>query len=94
MILESKQVGMVVVLGNFNAHLQSLASAQDQGDPNTQGIFVEKILKRCKLYMASQSEIVLGPQYKYLSIESDTVVTIFSWMQRQLPLCLLAQSMR
>ena len=26
-ILESKQVGMVVVLGNFNAHLGSLAAA-------------------------------------------------------------------
>ena len=61
--LESKQMGMVVVLGDFNAHLGSLAGARSQGDPNTRGILVEEILKRYELYVASQSEIVVGPQY-------------------------------
>ena len=41
----------------------SLAGARSQGDPNTQGILVEEILKRYELYVASQSEIVVGPQY-------------------------------
>lgn len=53
-ILESKQVGMLAVLRDFNAQLGSLAAAQGQGDPNTQGILVEEILKRCELYVVSQ----------------------------------------
>ena len=37
--------GVVVVLGDFNAHLGSLAGSRGQGDPKTQGIFVEEVLK-------------------------------------------------
>lgn len=57
---------MVVVLGDFNAHLGSLSGAQGQGDPNTQGMLVEEILKRCELYIVSQSEIVIGRRYSYI----------------------------
>lgn len=48
--------------------------APSQGDPNTQGILVEEILKRCELHVVSQSEIVVRPLYTYLSGESLTIV--------------------
>ena len=59
-------MGAVVVMGDFNAHLGALAGAQGQGDPNTQGVLLEEILKRCELYAVSQSEITSGPEYTYM----------------------------
>ena len=57
--MDFRQLGMVVVMGDVRAHhLGSLAGARGQGVP---GILVEEILRRCKLYAVSQSEIATGP---------------------------------
>ena len=73
-VLESKVLGSVVVMGDFNAHLGILAGVRGQGGPNIQGVLVEGGMRRCGLYAASQSEGTSGPNYTYWSGEVQLTV--------------------
>ena len=60
-VLESKVLGSVAVIGDFNAHLEILAGVRGQGGPNMQGVLLEGVMRRCGLYAALQSEGTSGP---------------------------------
>ena len=73
-VLESKVLGSVAVMGDFNAHLGILAGVRGQGGPNIQGVLLEGVMRRCGLYAASQSEGTSGPNYTYWSGEVQSTV--------------------
>ena len=73
-VLESKVLDSVVVMGDFNAHLGILAGVRGQGGPNMQGVLLEGVMRRCGLYAASQSEETSGPNYTYWSGEVQSTV--------------------
>ena len=73
-VLESKVLGSVVVMGDFNAHLEMLAGVRGQGGPNMQGVLLEGVMRKCGLYAASQSEGTSGLNYTYWSGEVQSTV--------------------
>ena len=60
-VLESKVLGLVAVMGDFNTHLGILAGVRGQGGPNMQGVLLEGVMRSCGLYATSQSEGTSGP---------------------------------
>ena len=53
MISESKLLGPVVVIGDFNVHLGELGGPRGRGNPNLRGVMVHEMLTRCALSVVS-----------------------------------------
>ena len=75
LVTEAQQCGLVVVLGDFNAHLGHLGGVcGSSGIPNPHGLLVKEWADRCQLYAASMSTLSEGPDYTYFSGERRTTV--------------------
>ena len=64
-ISEAEQIGSVVVLGDFNAHLGVLGGYRGIGEANQQGVLLEDFLRRCDLNAVSLGYLASGPGYTY-----------------------------
>ena len=74
-VLESKTLGLMIVMGDFNAHLCPPVGVNScNTGPNVQGVPLDELMRRCDLYAVSQSEIVTGLGYTYMHAESRTIV--------------------
>ena len=75
LVTEAQQYGLVMVLGDFNAHLGHLGGSRGSGSaPNPQGLIVKEWADRCHLYAVSMSALATGPVYTYFSGDKKTVV--------------------
>ena len=75
LVTEAQQYGLVMVLGDFNAHLGHLGGSLGSGSaPNPQGLIVKEWADRCHLYAVSMSALATGPVYTYFSGDKKTVV--------------------
>ena len=68
-ISESRILGPVTVLGDFNAHLGSWECQQ-----NMQGMLLQEMIERCDLNAVSQGILASGPGYTYCSGNVKTTV--------------------
>ena len=57
----------VVIAGDFNAHLGTLAGPRGSGTPNSRGFVLKDFIDRNKLFVASHSNISSGPSYTFHS---------------------------
>ena len=57
----------VVVAGDFNAHLGTLAGPRGTGPPNQRGFIVNDLIDRNNLFVASHSHSSTGPPFIYHS---------------------------
>ena len=73
-ISEAEQIGSVVVLGDFNAHLGVLGGCRGIGEANQQGVLLEDLLRRCDLNAVSLGCLASGSGYTYVSGTVRTVV--------------------
>ena len=75
LVTEAQQCGLVVVLGDFNAHLGHLGGPRGIGrSPNSQGLLLSEWADRCHLYAVSMSALSKGPTYTYFTAERQTTV--------------------
>ena len=79
-ISEAEQIGSVVVLGDFNAHLGVLGGCRGIGEANQQGVLLEDFLRRCDLNAVSLGYLASGPGYMYVSGTVWTVVVDYILM--------------
>ena len=56
-ICESRILGRVVVLGDFNAHIGVLGGDIRRGKPNMQGVLLSEVMSRCHLSAVSLGSI-------------------------------------
>lgn len=84
-VLESKLLGSVVVMGDFNAHLGSPGGVHScNAGSNVQGVLLDEMMRRCDLYAVSDSEIVTGPDYTYVPMymgRHGRLWTMCYWMK-------------
>ena len=73
-VLESEQLGPVIIAGDFNAHLGPTWGPRAHKSPNIQGVLLGEVLDKCKLHVVSLGETVSGPDYTYRSGNSSTTV--------------------
>lgn len=57
----------VVIAGDFNAHLGTLAGPRGSGSPNQRGFALKEFIDRNKLFVASHSSLSSGPSFTYHS---------------------------
>ena len=75
LVTEAHQCGLVVVLGDFNAHMDHLGGVcGSSGSPNPHGLLVKEWADRCQLYGASMSTLSEGSDYTYISGVRRTTV--------------------
>lgn len=75
LVYESKQLGPTTILGDFNTHLGCLGGPKGSGNPNSQGILLQRHnIVESDLFVASLSEMAYGPSHTYQS--GDTRITI------------------
>ena len=63
----SEEGGAVVIAGDFNAHLGTLAGPRGTGPPNQRGFIVKDLIDRNNLFVASRSHSSTGPPFTYHS---------------------------
>lgn len=66
-ISESRLLGAVTVMGDFNAHM----NAEKQ---NLQGVLLQDVKDGCELSAVSQGTLARGPAYTYCSGNTRTTV--------------------
>ena len=64
----------LVIAGDFNAHLGSLAGLRGHGPPNEQGLVLKEFIDRNNLFVASHSQLSTGPPYTYHSGERFSTI--------------------
>ena len=69
LISESRLLGPVTLLGDFNAHLGGLESQQ-----NVQGLLLQEIMERCELSAIYQGVLASGPKHTFCSGNVRTTV--------------------
>ena len=74
LISESKLLGRVVVMGDFNVHLGELGGPRGRGNPNLRGVMVHEMLTRYALSAVSLGSMASGPLYSYHS--GETYITV------------------
>ena len=57
----------MVIAGDFNAHLGTLAGSRGTGPPNQRGFIVKDLIDRNNLFVASHSHSSTGPPFTYHS---------------------------
>ena len=70
-VRDLQQLGPVIALGDFNAHL---GTAEDEGVQNLQGVLLQKVLEQCGLSAVSQGALASGPCYTFCSGNVQTTV--------------------
>ena len=70
-VCESRLLGSVAVLGDFNTHL---GGENCPGNQNLQGALLQAVLERCELSAVSQVALASGTVYTYCSGEVRTTV--------------------
>ena len=65
---------VVIITGDFNAHLGPLAGPRGSGTTNNRGIALKKFIDRNNLFVASHSQLSYGPSHTYHS--GDKVTTV------------------
>ena len=76
-VLESKALGPVIMMGDFNAYLWPPWDFNScNTGPNVQGVLLDELMRRCKLYTVSQSEIVTGPGYIPMYMHAKSQMTL------------------
>ena len=73
-VSNSVLLGLVIILGDFNAHLGSLGGVRGTGNPNLQGILLSDIMDRDNLCAVFQCERATGPLHTYVSGNSMATV--------------------
>ena len=68
-VSESRLLGPVTVLGDFNAHLGGWECEQ-----NMQGVLLQEMLERCELSAVSKGVLASGPGYTYCNEDVKTTV--------------------
>ena len=66
-ILNRYSEAAVVIAGDFNAHLGTLAGPRGTGPPNQRGFIVKDLIDRNNLFVASHSHSSTGPPITYHS---------------------------
>ena len=64
--MDSKNTAMVIA-GDFNAHLGTLAGPRGSGPPNQRGFALKDFIDRNELFVASHCSLSHGPSYTYHS---------------------------
>ena len=66
--------GHVIITGDFNAHLGSLAGSRNPHSPNGRGLLLKELIDRTFLYPVSDSSMASGPNYTFSSGTHFTTV--------------------
>ena len=64
---ETRLLGPVTVLGDFNAHLEV-------GKQNLQGVLLQEVMERCELSAVSMGAMASGPAYTFCGGEVRSTV--------------------
>ena len=58
----------IIIAGDFNAHLGTLAGPRGTGTPNSRGLLLKQLIDRNSLFVASHSQQSFGPNYTYIPL--------------------------
>ena len=64
----------LVIGGDFNAHLGTLAGPRGSGTPNQRGLLLKQFIDRNSLFVASHSQSSMGPDYTFHSGNHFTTI--------------------
>ena len=73
-ILSTPHDGLVIITGNFNAHLGSLAGSHNPHSPNGRGLLLKELIDRTFSYSVSDSSMASDPSYTFSSGTHFTTV--------------------
>ena len=73
-ILSTPHEGHVIITGDFNAHLGSLAGSRNSLSPNGRGLLLKELIDRMFLYSVFDSSMASGPSYTFSSGTHFTTV--------------------
>ena len=77
----------IIIAGVFNAHLGTLAGPRGNGTPNSRGVHLKRLIDRNSLFVASHSQLSLGPNYTYHSSSHFTII-ITNWLTSEFTICI------
>ena len=64
----------VVIAGDFNTHLGTLAGPRGTGSPNQRGLLVKEFVDRNNLFISSHAQVSSGPSFTYHSDDRFSTV--------------------